>query len=82
MGLALIRFTADAWSDIDGGDQNMDGTVQASFGYIKPVTGAMVGLAGTLTGCPAAGIFNPVTMLNDLLDTVGPCDNNSGQSEF
>ncbi len=81
-GMALVQFTADAWSDIDGGDQNGDAINTASFGYIKPITGAMTGLAGMLTMCPATGTYNPVNPAVGLLETVGPCDATSGQSEF
>ncbi len=76
VGMANVRFTADAWADIDGNLTN------AAFGYIKPVAGAAAGIVGALTGCPAAGVYNPVSAANDLLETVGPCDNVSGQSEF
>jgi type IV pilus assembly protein PilA len=81
-GAALIRFTVEALSNIDGGDQDGDTVATAGWGYLKPVVGATTGIAGVLTTCLNTGVYNPVSMASDLLETVGPCDNTSGQSEF
>jgi hypothetical protein len=32
--------------------------------------------------CPATGIYDAGTIMNDLLNTVGPCTNADGQSVF
>ena len=67
-------YTADANSNLDNdGDINL-------WGYVKSV-GSVAPVGGTL-GCNAAGVYNPVTMANDLFNTVGPCDSQSGQSIF
>jgi len=69
-------YTAEANADIDA-----DGVLQY-WGYVKPLpggAGAVASLSGT---CPVTGVYNPVSMANDLLETVGPCDNVSGQSVF
>ena len=72
---AAPQFTADANADIDS-----DGVLQL-WGYIKPVPGAVLGLAGAL-GCPNTGTYNTTTALADALATVGPCDAVSGNSVF
>jgi hypothetical protein len=71
---ALDTYAADALSNLDN-----DGT-NNNWGYIKSV-GSVAPVAGTL-GCPAGGVYNPVSMANDLFNTVGPCDGQSGQSVF
>jgi type IV pilus assembly protein PilA len=67
-------YAADALSNLDN-----DGT-NNNWGYIKSV-GSVAPIAGAL-GCPAGGVYNPVSMANDLFNTVGPCDGQSGQSVF
>ena len=80
-------YTASAVADIDG-----DGTFQI-WGYVKPDpatvvpgpgTGVASGQNGGAAGAPCAitGVYNPQTTAADLLETVGPCDNTSGQSVF
>jgi len=71
----ITAYTSSAQADIDGD------TVIQTWGYVKPVAGAVVGSVA-LNGCPVAGVYNPVTQANDLLETVGPCDATSGQSVF
>lgn len=73
-------FTAAALADIDG-----DGAAQI-WGYVKALPDGTNGQPSTLAGangvCPGTGVYNPVTAANDLQETVGPCDNQSGQSIF
>jgi type IV pilus assembly protein PilA len=73
-GAVLVDFEAGARGDLDG-----DGN-SSSFGYVHPRPGQLtVGAAGA---CPVTGAYNPGTGLNDLLNAVGPCDAQSGQSLF
>jgi type IV pilus assembly protein PilA len=73
------QFHAVAIADID------DNATNQEWAYVKPVPGA-----ATYTGaapaiavlCANNGIFNPSDPTNPLMETVGPCDNASGQSEF
>jgi type IV pilus assembly protein PilA len=75
-GTALNVFTAEAQGDIDG-----DAVLQ-TWGYVKPLQDNTGAIAGPYGICTAAGVFNPVSGVNDLLETVGPCNNTSGQSVF
>ena len=76
----FTQFSSGAQGDLDGD------MVFSSFGYIHPLPGAAAGLAGPgLAGgpvCPATGIYDAGTIMNDLLNTVGPCTNADGQSVF
>jgi type IV pilus assembly protein PilA len=67
-------YTSTAVADIDGD------AVTQTWGYVKPLPGGAGAVAVGV--CPATGVYNPVSMLNDLLETVGPCDATSGQSIF
>ena len=73
-------YTASASADIDG-DTNLQ-----LWGYVKADPTGANGQASALTGangaCVATGVYNAVSMAQDLLETVGPCDNGSGQSIF
>lgn len=69
-------FLAAAEADIDG-----NGTSQ-QWAYVKPVPGASTTMAGALFTCSTGGVWDPVAMDSTLLTTVGPCDSDSGQSEF
>jgi type IV pilus assembly protein PilA len=77
---AGTEFWAGANADIDG-----NGTPN-QWAYVKPVAGAAATTAakpGILgAGCVAAGVYDPATTNQDLLNTVGPCDGLSGASEF
>jgi type IV pilus assembly protein PilA len=78
-GGASVEFITEAQSDIDGD------LVLNVWGYIKPAAGgvALVTAAGTYTGaCAATGVFNPVTLASDVIETVGPCGAGMGQSIF
>ena len=71
------HFTAQALSDIDG-----DATINV-WGYVKPNT-AGTAIAGTTAGagnCPTGGTYDAQTT-GTLLETVGPCAVNFGQSIF
>jgi type IV pilus assembly protein PilA len=74
-GAPFADFAASAVSDLDG-DTNL-----AQFGYIHPVPGAANSSAAP-TNCAATGVYNAATGLSDLLNAVGPCDAQSGQSVF
>jgi type IV pilus assembly protein PilA len=75
-------FTAAAAANTDG-----DGTSQI-WGYVRALPGGAGGIPSTLVGglanapCPATGTWNTRAMANTLLDTVAPCDPNSGSSVF
>jgi hypothetical protein len=72
------EFVAEAISDIDGNTTNNE------WAYMKPVPGATtVGTAFSLTTlCVNTGVYNPNGGGQDLLETVGPCDSFSGNSQF
>lgn len=72
------EFFAGAAADIDGNGTNQN------WGYVKPTPGnpATVAAPANAGLCVATGMFNASTLAQDLLETVGPCDQNSGQSEF
>ena len=71
---ATNEFEAGARGDLDGD------TISSAFGYVHPRPGAA---AVTAAGaCALTGAYNPATGANDLLNAVGPCDPQSGQSLF
>jgi type IV pilus assembly protein PilA len=73
-------FTGAARADIDG-----DASAEL-WGYIKALPDGTNGQASTLTGvlgvCPGTGVYNASNPADPLLETVGPCDAQSGQSVF
>jgi type IV pilus assembly protein PilA len=73
---ASNEFQAAAIADIDGNSTNQ------LWAYVKPISGATSFSGTVVTGCSANGVYNHVSAAADLLETVGPCDANSGQSEF
>jgi len=79
-GIPMAEFHAVASADLDN-----NATLQ-DWGYVKPITGALAygGAAPVGAGvlCVPAGVYNATSQAQDLLETVGPCDANSGQSEF
>ncbi len=72
-----IEWAASAVGDLDG-----DGVNLSAFGYIHPIPGNLnVGTAPP--NCNAIGVYNPAAPAAfDLLNTVGPCEQFSGQSWF
>jgi type IV pilus assembly protein PilA len=72
----VSEWGGSAIADLDG-----DGANLSAFGYIHPAPGA-ANLGVAPTNCSATGVYNPETFLPDLLNTVGPCEQFSGQSWF
>lgn len=66
-------YTAEALSDLDG---------DATFSLLAYVRDTAGGSVGGVLGCPASGVWDPVTASNSLLDRIGPCDASSGMSVF
>jgi type IV pilus assembly protein PilA len=79
-GVPMAEYMAGASADLDNNQIVQD------WGYVKGIAGAAYGggtaLATAGAGCAVTGVFNASTQAPDLLETVGPCDQNSGQSEF
>jgi len=78
-GVPMAEFHAVAHADLDNNTTTQD------WGYVKPIPGAaaFAGTAPSVPGnCIAAGVYNATSQAQDLLETVGPCDQFSGQSEF
>ena len=72
----LLRYTAEAASDMDGdGDHSF-------YAYVKPAEGDATGMPGALPGTTCAGSGVQGAGASDALMTAGPCDTNSGFSEF
>jgi type IV pilus assembly protein PilA len=57
-------------------------TDTSDYGYVHPSPGATSGQAATVGDCAATGVYNPATTTADLLNTVGPCSSDDGQSDF
>jgi type IV pilus assembly protein PilA len=70
------QFTAEAVADIDGNG------LRSEWAFVKPLPGAASGLGGAISSCSGAGVWDPAALSASLLETVGPCDAVSGQSEF
>ena len=73
-GVPSTAYTASAQADID-----VDAALQ-SWGYMKPVPGTILGVAGA--GCPNSGVWDATLSTATIVDTVGPCNATSGQSVF
>jgi type IV pilus assembly protein PilA len=71
-------FAAEAEGDLDA-----DAT-RSDFAYIHPAQGAAAGppLGLTAGDCQSTGIYNHATGAWDLVNTVGPCTPQDGQSEL
>lgn len=71
---ASFTISADANIDAQGANQ--------SWGYVKEIGTTGAGLAGV--SCATTGTWNAAAVppAADMLNTVGPCDANSGQSVF
>lgn len=75
-GAALAEFYAGGQSDIDAD------TVLNEWGFVKPQTGFSALQGGIGGSCGTTGSYNAITGLNDLIETVGPCDSTFGSSVF
>jgi type IV pilus assembly protein PilA len=76
-GNPCTSYTVEGFSDIDG-----DGVTNA-WGYIHAAPGATVGLAAPAgPACVNTGVYNGVTLAQDLLNTTGPCRAQDGQQFF
>ncbi len=71
---ASTSYTADALADLDGDGQTSD------FGYVHPIPGAAAGLGGMQGACAGTGVFDGAAAT--LLNSVGPCAQADGQSDF
>jgi prepilin-type N-terminal cleavage/methylation domain-containing protein len=71
-----LAYTIEARSDIDG-----DGTYN-SWGYVKPIIGTSVGIAGPMGLCPATGVFDPDNRAPNRLNLIGPCNVQSGVTAY
>ena len=69
-------FTAAAEGDLDAD------TTFSQFAYVHPATAAGPGVAAPFGPCPPTGTYDAGTNANDLLNTVGPCRPQDGQSFF
>jgi hypothetical protein len=77
-GGSLVRFTAEAASDMDG-----DGDL-SFFAYVRPAPGQSTGLGGLIPGttCIGSGVFGPGSGTSSARLVAGPCDPSSGRSKF
>ncbi len=79
-GAPAVEFHAAAYSDIDGDAMNNE------WAYVKPIPGMANYTGGVappgVVACLATGVYDPIANAANLLETVGPCDNVSGQSIF
>jgi type IV pilus assembly protein PilA len=75
-----LAFTATATADIDG-----DGVITQQWAYVKSIPNS-VPAAGDASGlnalCLGSGVWDAAANAASAVDTVGPCDVNSGQSNF
>ncbi len=72
--------TATEWAAGTRGDLDGDTVNYSQYGYVHPIPGAAAMTNPLL--CAGTGVYNPATGLPDLLNTVGPCDALSGQTNF
>ena len=68
-------YSVGANGDLDGGGNTSD------FGYVHPDPAGNFAADPFGAGC-AAGVYNAVTALSDLANTVGACAAADGQSDF
>jgi len=73
---ATTSYSIAAVGDLDGAVPTSD------FGYIHPDSAGATIAPGAGSTCVVTGTYNAVTAMQDLLDTVGPCNAADGQSEF
>jgi hypothetical protein len=76
----MPEYMAAASADLDN-----DGVFQ-DWAYVKGIAGAAYGGpapgGGVGAACQPSGVYNATSQAQDLLETVGPCDNISGSAEF
>jgi len=70
------QFTASAQGDLDGD------TTFSNFAYVHAAVAPGQAAPGFSVGCNPNGTFDAGTNLQDLLNTVGPCSQADGQSQF
>jgi len=73
---ANTAYTVAARSDLDG-----DGLYK-TWGYVKPSSDTGVGVVGPFTTCAATGVLDPVTLVPNRTNLIGPCDVSSSASEY
>ena len=71
-----VLYTVEGQSDIDS-----DGVLN-TWGYVHAIPGTTTGIQSRSGNCPNTGVYNGVTLANDLLGTTGPCSPTDGQSVF
>jgi prepilin-type N-terminal cleavage/methylation domain-containing protein len=69
-------FTAAGRSDLDGD------ALYNTWGYVNPEKGTALGVAGPWGTCQAAGVKGPGGGGGNYVERIGPCEPNSGTSEF
>jgi type IV pilus assembly protein PilA len=72
-------YQAATVGDLDG---NGVAVASSDYGYVHPVPGSATGPGAPMGSCAATGVYNPATTNQDLLNTVGPCDQFDGQRDF
>jgi type IV pilus assembly protein PilA len=80
INVGLVGGVAVEWSGGARGDLDGDTVGYSQYGYVHPVPGSLVMSNPVL--CVGTGVYNPTSAAQDLLNTVGPCDAQSGQSSF
>ena len=75
VAISGTAYSLGALGDLDGGAPTSD------FGYIHPdPTGAAI--VPPISTCVVTGVYNATTNAQDLLNTVGQCEQLDGQDEF
>ncbi|HEY5658248.1 MAG TPA: hypothetical protein VIY27_10720, partial [Myxococcota bacterium] len=69
-------YTIGARSDLDG-----DGAYN-TWGYVKPSGDSAAGVVGPFETCAATGVLDPVSLVPNRLNLVGPCDVSSSSSVY
>ena len=73
---ASPAYTIEARSDLDGD------AAYNTWGYLKPALNTTTGIAGPFGVCPTSGVLDWDSGLFNLLKQIGPCDAQSGSTEF
>ena len=73
----VASYQLGATGDLDGNGTTSD------YGYVHPLPAGVAGPGAPIGACATSGVYNPAAPAAfDLLNTVGPCTNLDGQSEF